>query len=79
MELKKDNTEALEETFSVTVPNITGMSVKDATKTLSDLGLSLTYDNQDLEIDKSNTFITEQTPKEGISINSGNSVYCKIQ
>ena len=79
LELKKDNTEALEETFSVTVPNITGMSVKDATKTLSDLGLSLTYDNQDLEIDKSNTFITEQTPKEGISINSGNSVYCKIQ
>lgn len=79
LELKKDNTETLEETFSVTVPNITGMSVKDATKALSDLGLSLTYDNQDLEIDKSNTFITEQTPKEGISINSGNSVYCKIQ
>lgn len=79
LELKKDNTETLEETFSVTVPNITGMSVKDATKTLSDLGLSLTYDNQDLEIDKSNTFITEQTPKEGISINSGNSVYCKVQ
>lgn len=79
LELKKDNTETLEETFSVTVPNITGMSVKDAAKTLSDLGLSLTYDNQDLEIDKSNTFITEQTPKEGISINSGNSVYCKIQ
>lgn len=79
LELKKDNTETLEETFSVTVPNITGMSVKDATKVLSDLGLSLTYDNQDLEIDKSNTFITEQTPKEGISINSGNSVYCKVQ
>ena len=79
LELKKDNTETLEETFSVTVPNITGMSVKDATKALSDLGLSLTYDNQDLEIDKSNTFITEQTPKEGISINSGNSVYCKVQ
>lgn len=79
LELKKDNTETLEEPFSVTVPNITGMSVKDATKALSDLGLSLTYDNQDLEIDKSNTFITEQTPKEGISINSGNSVYCKIQ
>lgn len=79
LELKKDNTETLEEPFSVTVPNITGMSVKDATKALSDLGLSLTYDNQDLEIDKSNTFIIEQTPKEGISINSGNSVYCKIQ
>ena len=79
LELKKDNTETLEETFSVTVPNISGMSVKDATKVLSDLGLSLTYDNQDLEIDKSNTFITEQTPKEGISINSGNSVYCKVQ
>ena len=79
LELKKDNTETLEEPFSVTVPNITGMSVKDATKALSDLGLSLIYDNQDLEIDKSNTFITEQTPKEGISINSGNSVYCKIQ
>lgn len=79
LELKKDNTETLEEPFSVTVPNITGMSVKDATKALSDLGLSLIYDNQDLEIDKSNTFIIEQTPKEGISINSGNSVYCKIQ
>ena len=79
LELKKDNTETLEETFSVTVPNITGMSVKDATKALSDLGLSLTYDNQNLEIDNSNTFITEQTPKEGISINSGNSVYCKVQ
>ncbi len=81
MELEKDNTEELEEVTEVKVPNVIGMSVKDAEKALKELGLELTINNIDLdgkEIDTSKAIITNQTPKEGITINSGTTIYCDI-
>ena len=77
MELEKDNTEDLEPVTEVTVPNIIGMTVKDADKILKDLGLEIML-NSEAEIDTSQTVIVNQTPKEGIKINSGATIYCDI-
>lgn len=77
LELEKDNTEDLEPVTEVTVPNITNMSVKDAEKMLKDLGLQMRIDVEE-GIDISEMIITNQTPKEGITINSGTTIYCEI-
>ena len=53
------------------------MSVKDAEKTLKDLGLQMRIDVEE-GIDISEMIITNQTPKEGITINSGTTIYCEI-
>ena len=80
LELTKDNAEHIEEPPTVTMPNIIGLSVKEATSILKESNLELEIDlaGIDSEIDSSATIITEQTPKEGISIASGNTVYAKI-
>ena len=58
-------------------PNITNMNVKDAEKVLKDLGLQMSI-NVEEGIDISEMIITNQTPKEGITINSGTTIYCEI-
>ncbi len=77
LELEKDNTEELEPVTEVTVPNITNMNVKEAEKMLKDLGLQMKI-NVEEGIDISEMIITNQTPKEGITINSGTTIYCEI-
>lgn len=77
LELEKDKAEELEQVTEVTVPNITNMSVKDAERTLKDLGLQMRI-NVEEGIDISEMIITNQTPKEGITINSGTTIYCEI-
>ena len=77
LELEKDKEEELEQVTEVTVPNITNMRVKDAEKTLKDLGLQMRI-NVEEGIDISEMIITNQTPKEGITINSGTTIYCEI-
>ena len=80
LELAKDNNSDLDEVISVTVPNVVGLSVKDAIKLLKDIGLELEINFSDIddEIDSSVAIIEEQTPKQGISINSEETVYVKI-
>ncbi len=70
LEVKKEN-ESLEE---VTVPNITGLSIKEAQKILKELEVEI---NIDEEIDKENTLIKEQIPKEGVKINKGSKIIIK--
>lgn len=64
LEIKKQEDE-MEET--VTMPDITGMSINDAKKTLKELGL-------EMEIIGEGEIITDQLPKNGIKINSGTKV-----
>lgn len=61
----------------VKVPNIQGMSIKEAQKTVKELGLELSIDNETEELDKENTIIVEQTPKENVVVNKGNKIYVK--
>ena len=65
----------------VSVPNITGLSIKEAEKILKEIGLELSIDGITEEnketLDKENTIIKEQTPTEGIKINKGNKIFIK--
>lgn len=65
---------------AVTVPDIRGLSIKEAKKQLKDIGLELQINKKDesVEIDEDKTSIKEQTPKPGISINYGSTVICEI-
>ena len=77
LELEKDKVEELEPVTEVTVPNITNINVKEAENVLKDLGLQMRI-NVEEGIDISEMIITNQTPKEGITINSGTTIYCEI-
>lgn len=77
LELEKDNTEGLEPITEVTVPNVINMTVKEAQKNLKDLGLEIKLNTEE-EIDTSQVIIINQTPKEGIKINSGTTIYCDV-
>ena len=76
----QDEVEAIEE---VTVPNITGLSIKEAEKILKETGLELSVEGLTEEnkeaLDKENTIIKEQTPTEGITINKGNKIFVKFK
>ena len=75
----QDEVPAIEE---VEVPNITGVSIKEAEITLKEIGLELniegvTEENEET-LDKENTPIKEQIPTEGIKINKGNKIFVKL-
>lgn len=75
MEVKKEE-EAKE---NVKVPNVIGMTIKEAKKTLEECGLEIKL-NVDSEegIEKDKVTVTEQTPKQGITLEKGEVVMCDI-
>ena len=68
-ESEEDNVEG------VTVPNITGLSIKEAEKILKELGLEINLDEEG--VDKENIVIKDQTPKEGIKVKKGSKIIIK--
>lgn len=82
LEVNQGNQDEVEVVEEVIVPNVTGLSIKEAEKVLKDVGLELSIDgitDENMEtIDKENTIIKEQTPTEGIKINNGNKIFVKI-
>ena len=79
--MNQGNTEEVEIVEEVSVPNITGLSIKEAEKIMKEIGLELSIDgiteeNKDT-LDKENTIIKEQTPIEGIKVNKGNKIFIK--
>lgn len=81
LEVVQGNKDEVEKIEEVSVPNIVGISIKDAEKTAKELGLELniegiTEENRQ-EIDKENTIIKEQVPAEGIKIKKGNKIFVK--
>ena len=66
LDLKKDNQTDENIKKQVEVPKIEGMTIKEATKILKNLNLNLYVENGIQEIDKENTIIKEQIPKNGI-------------
>ena len=75
LEVNKGNQDEIETVEQVTVPNIVGMSVKEAEKTVKELGLGLSFENFSGEVDKENTNILSQTPTEGITVNKGSKIF----
>ena len=81
LEVTQGNQEEVEQIEEVTVPNLVGLSIKEAEKILKDTGLELsiegiTEENKET-LDKENTIIKEQTPTEGNKINKGNKIFVK--
>ena len=77
LEVNQGNQDEVEQIEQVQVPNVEGLSIKEAEKTVKELGLELSIENDSEELDKENTLVTEQTPKEGITVNKGSKVYAK--
>lgn len=77
LEVSQGNQDEVETIEQVQVPNIEGLSIKEAQKSVKELGLELSIENDSEELDKENTVVIEQTPKEGITINKGSKVYAK--
>ena len=77
LEVAQGNQDEVETVEQIQVPNVQGLSIKDAEKVVKELGLDLNIENDSEDIDKENTVVTEQTPKEGITVNKGSKVYIK--
>ena len=81
MEINKDNIqEGDEELEEVEVPEIRGLTIKEATKQLKDTGLDIEIKQEEVqEVDKENTVIKEQFPLPEIKIKKGNIVQIEIE
>lgn len=81
LEVNQGNKDEVEEIEEVSVPNITGLSIKEAQKILKEVGLEMSIDGITEEnkesLDIENTIIKEQTPTEGIKINKKNKIFVK--
>ena len=78
LEIKKQQTE---ETIPQTVemPNVIGMSIKDAKSALNELGLEVEIENSLEQEVNSEQIIIDQLPKKGIQINQGTKVTVYVQ
>ena len=77
LEVSQGNQDEIEQVEQVQVPNVEGLSIKETEKIVKELGLELNTENDSEELDKENTIVKEQTPKEGITVNKGSKVYIK--
>ena len=81
LEVNQGNEDEVENVEEVSVPNIVGLSIKEAEKILKETGLELSIQGiieENIEtLDKDNAIIKEQTPIEGIKINKGNKIFVK--
>lgn len=75
LEVNQGNQDEIEVKEEVSVPNIIGLSIKEAEKILKEAGLELAISEITEELDKENTIIKGQTPIEGIAINEGNKIF----
>ena len=82
LEVSQGNQDEIEAIEEVNVPNVIGLSIKEAEKILKDAGLELSFEGITEEneetLDKENAIVKEQTPTEGITINKGNKIFVKI-
>lgn len=77
LEVKKEA--ETDEVQDVEIPNLIGLTIKDAKGKLKDLNLELEYEKLDNQpITEEDTVITEQLPKQGVKIKQGNKVMVQI-
>lgn len=84
LELQKDKEEKLEEgkeeVIEVTIPNLRGITIKEAKDILKELKMELEINNleEGIEVNESETIIKEQLPKPGIVVNNTNKIYIDV-
>ena len=77
LEVSQGNQDEVEQVEQVQAPNVEGMSIKEAEKAVKEVGLEISIQNDSEELDKENTIITEQSPREGISVNKNSKIFVK--
>lgn len=78
LEVSQGNQDEVEKLEQVQVPNVERLSIEEAEKAVKELGLELNIENGSEELNKEDTVVTEQTPKEGITVNKGSKVYVTV-
>lgn len=78
LELTKDNEKEEDIKKQVEVPNVEGLSIKEATKILKNVNLNLQIENSPEDSDTENTIIKEQVPKKGITVYESTKIIIKI-
>ncbi len=78
LEVSQGNQDEVEQLEQVQIPNLEGLKIIEAEKIVKELGLELDIENNSEELNKEDTTIIEQTPKEGVTVNKGSKVYVKI-
>lgn len=73
LEVVKDG-EIEEETPLIEIPNVVGMSIKEASKILKENNLEAKIEDEE-GLDKENITINKQTPSAGIAVKNGSNVY----
>ena len=78
LELQKDNITEEDIKKQVKVPDVEGMTVKEAQSTLEEVGLDFQIENEPEELDKTKVIVQEQLPKKEISVYEGTKVILRI-
>ncbi len=73
--MEQGNIDEIEEVEQVVTPDILGKSIKEAKKILKESGLECVME-VDTE-DEENTYVKEQIPNAGITVNKGSKIYIK--
>ena len=71
LEVVQGNQDEVETIEEISVPNVIGLSIKEAEKVIKESGLELSIE----EMPDENTIIKQQVPAEGIKINKGNKIF----
>ena len=66
--------------MEVTIPELRGLTIKEAKQKLKELNMTLEINNleDDIEIDEGEIKIVDQLPKAGIVVNNTNKIYVDI-
>ena len=75
LEVSQGNKDEVEQ---VQVPNVEGLSIKKAEKITKEVGLEISIQNDSEELDRENTIIKEQSPREGVSVNKGSKIFVEF-
>lgn len=73
LEVSKDNVSSEDIKVNVEVPNVIGLTYKEAERTLKDVGLDITLRNEETEV-PDDYVISNQVPNSGVQILEGGSV-----
>lgn len=75
LEVNQGNKDEVEQIEQVQVPNVEGLSIKEAEKMVKELGLELSIENEAENLDKENSIIITQMPKEGVVVNKNSKIF----
>ena len=75
LEVTQGNQDEVEQVEQVQVPNVEGLSVKEAEKVTKEVGLEISVQNDSEELDRENTIVTSQSPMEGVNVNKGSKIF----